>query len=148
MLHFLTTDAGQANLDAVAELIVSQKWRVPKSLVMDLSRSESIADYGPGHEDIDRDFFWRLALDKLGIPFLSFVPEDELSSESRRIAEVRDLFHGKTLVSGMPVGFEGEQYYLAGIGFDGREPASGETINMEDVIYVHLVPADFIDMDR
>lgn len=148
MLHFLTADAGQANLEVVADLIVSQKWKAAKSVVMDMARRESLKDFGAGHEDVDRDFFWRLALDKLGIPFLSFVLENEVSADTLSVSKLRGELQGKSLAIAMPVRWEGNQYYLSGIGFDGREPEAGEIINLGDVTYVHLVSVEFIDLDR
>jgi|SRR3989344_905839 len=155
MLYFLTTDRGLDNLKKVAGFIVSLEWRVPKSILMKLSRQLSIQEHGSGYADSDEKIFWEPALMELGIPYVRFTFPDSANGmnpeEDYLLDELREQLDGKKLAVAMQVKWNGDEYVLASIGYRyeiADDPMPGDVIEMGRLDFVHLMPARYIDLDR
>jgi hypothetical protein len=147
MLHFLTTEDGLENLGKIADLIVSLPWRVPKSVLMRMSREHSHSEW-VNPPITDEYFFWGCALQMLGIPYIVFRDDEEASGDEHPISELREQLNGKRAGAGLVVRWHDEDYVLTEIDFIGLDVLPYDAIKIERVEYAHLVPARYIDLDR
>lgn len=152
MLHFLTTELGSDNLKKVAAFIASLKWRVPKSVVMRLVRNLSLKDYGNDYVESDEHFWWELALNQLGVPFVAFDVNSENTDEGCRWPipeEVREQLEGKPATAAMIVVWEDRTYILVGLGYVTKNnPKVGEPIDTNDIHFIHLSLAHYFDLEN
>lgn len=153
MLHFLTTEMGQPNLEKVAELIASLPWRVPMSVVRRMAR-ECALESDPEYASTDENFFWEPALQKLKIPYIRFVAADggyDFGLDDHRVDELIVQLHGKPLASGMVITWADEQHVVTSFSYDspGMEQLKpGDIIDMRTVGFIHLTPIQYIDINR
>ncbi len=150
MLHFLSTPSGEQNLDQIADLLVSLKWRVPKSVVMELAREHGVKEGDSEHVISDQHFYWEPALKKLGIPYIRFVVEDygiEMEKEDHYLLELEDQLRERRLTAGMVLAWNDQPYIMTTIGYRNGNPMLGDCIDMENVEVVHLTPLEHIDLE-
>ena len=148
MLHCLTTNFGRQHIAKIAELILTLPWRVPKSVIVRITRERSLEEYGDGYAISDEHFFWHLAFEQLGIPYIRFAPKDEFDDEFFDIEELREQIDGKTIVAGAPIRWRDDEYFFAGLGNKNDDPMPGDTINIDELESVHLVAVQYVDLDR
>lgn len=153
MLHFLTTELGRENLDKIVELIVSLKWTVPKSIVMKLAREISLKEYPEGdHADSDELFYWQPALQKLGIPLISFNFEGKDVGDDTRWPippELLEQLWQDNAKPAMIVDWEGEKYVIVGLAFQHEKDVEvGDPIEMYEIHFLHLSPAHYFDLEN
>lgn len=141
LLYFLQKARGRENLDAVIDLIASQSYAVPKSVVVKQAQIDH-----PGDEDI-ADFYWGSGLADLGIPAINFSRDlgeyggDELIGD-----DLESQLHGKQLTQAMPIKYEDDNYLVVGWIAD-FDLETGVVIDMKKVNYLTIVRQDLIDLD-
>ena len=159
MLYFLTTDQGVKNLNRVTELIASLEWRVPVSVIKNLTRKILLEVWQADYDiTFEQNFFWHVALGQLGIPHVRFSSEgqDGISSPELTEAgwplpkELQEQLQGQRLSTAMPLTWESVDYYLAAIGLDGngQDWLSGKALAIDQVIFLYLVEARYIDVNN
>lgn len=148
MLHFLTTSLGEENLDQIANLIVSLKWRVPKSIVMRLAKEISIRQNGETYAVSDELFFWEPALMELKIPYVRFANDNSgngMNEWDEPLEQLQDQLSGKLLKSGMILIWDDMPHIVSSIGIHGGEPITDTDLSFPDIDFVHLTSIEYID---
>lgn len=149
MLHFLATDYGQENRKAIAQFIVRLKFRVPKSRIMKLAKESSIKENGRQSEFVasDEAFWWTPVLQDLGIPYRTFAKGSDRRPEDENLNELVKLLQGQKAEAGMQIFWRGRMYVLCYLGYENGTPAVGDTIDMNNVDRICLMPSDRIDLE-
>lgn len=149
-LHYLTTERGRENLKKVADCICECPWRVPRSLMEELSAKESIR-LGYDSYESDRYHFWSLAADELGISTITF---RDTTDHARNCGCAHDLIpqelveqlQGKRLEKQtLVVTLNGEEYVVMSMS---ANDAVGNVFDKNEFDHISLTPANHFDMTR
>ena len=154
ILYFLTTDAGKENLSKVADLLVSLKWRLPKSLIMRLARERSISDHSEQEEvEWDTNFDWIRVLPSY-VPLISLLAVEiwdeyhDSDSDEHLTEEVVSQLVGKTAAPGMVIEWGGNLYVIVGFSGSGFTSVKvGDVITKDNIDVLDLAPLPYFDLN-
>ncbi len=154
MLHGLSKDYSTPIINEIAAVIVSKKWRIPRSLVERLAAAESlrlIPDSARANEH-DRRFAWdNIGLtERFGIPVVSFTQRlDQAPDATPMPAEIAKQLAGKSAITyPMILEWNGEPHVVVReIHSSGMDWTVGEVPQSEDYERLDLAPAKYFDLD-
>jgi hypothetical protein len=123
---------------------------VPQSLIMERAYALTLEEYPdePDFAESSRLLWWELALKELGIPFTRFVPTEVSDDAIWPVPfEIREQLHDKPAVCAMPVKWNEQDYIVASINC-GDDPVEGDSTDIDELQYLHLISAHYIDLDN
>lgn len=154
MIHYLTTEHGKDTVKKLAEVIVASEWRVPASLMQQLTYKESMACEADDDPEValgDSLFYWALVLKSFPhIPVLSFqipggVDYDYPSLPQEVIGQIlNQVATKKPLV----VTMDGEEYVLVMASHYNLMPGVVILKEVGEIDVISLAPAKFFDLNR
>lgn len=146
LLHHMSLPGNAKMLDALAKIAIAQHFRVPRTELERRAAEASRAQFGDGHVESDKRFFWSiLHLDKeYGIPCRTF-GEDGTDEPMPIPKELREQIEDRPLVYPMIVNFEGELHVVVCL-LDMTSPQVGDVIN--DLMGITVAPTKYFDLEH
>ena len=158
ILHYLTRNRSQRNLERIAQFIVECDWRIPAS-EMRLRTQQWYRrefEHNPEIQEEAENLWWSFVLQKMGIPVFK-LHNDPVEVEPAIPPQITEELNGRRMeyplfVKAMPSSFgrEGENLVVVNIDMKSgyNTPKPGEQIVPSFIEALHLAEARHFDFEK